>query len=173
MVSKAINLGLRGFEFIWSLLIMALVGNMIATAYSGNPSLVNYDMFVAVFSMLSLFYLIPATVKEAFQGHPLLMVVLDALNAIFFFCGAVAMAAELHVHSCGNRSYTTTNHITNGSHNTGKRCHEAQAVTAFLWFGFAAFTASAVLSGLQSRGAGLPSRGGAGGIRRGPAMSQV
>jgi len=174
MVSKAINLGLRGFEFIWTLLIMSLVGDMISSAYSGNPSLVNYDMFVAVFGMLSLFYLIPATVKESFQGHPLLMVVLDTLNAIFFFCGAVAMAARLHVHSCGNRSYTTTNSITNGSHNTGKRCHEAQATTAFLWFGWAMFTASAVLSGLQSRGAGgMNMRGGAGGIRRGPAMSQV
>lgn len=82
---------------------MALIGNMIATAYSGNPSIVNYSMFVSVFSMLSLFYLIPATIKESFMGHPFLMVALDALNAIFYFCGAVAMAAYLHVHSCSNR----------------------------------------------------------------------
>lgn len=81
---------------------MALVGNMIQTAFSGNSSLVNYDMFVAVFGMLSLFYLIPATLKEDFQFHPLLMVALDVLNALFFFCAAVAMAAELGVHSCGN-----------------------------------------------------------------------
>lgn len=123
MVSKAVNLGMRAFEvcathelskqavvstltatqFIWTLLIMALVGNMIATSFSGNPSLVNYDMFVAVFGMLTLFYLIPATFKEALQGHPLLMVALDTLNALFFFCAAVAMAAELHVHSCSDR----------------------------------------------------------------------
>ncbi|KAL1310492.1 hypothetical protein AAFC00_000780 [Neodothiora populina] len=174
MVAKAINLAMRGFEFIWALLIMSLVGNMIATAYAGNPSLVNYDMFVSVFAMVSLFYLIPATLKESFQGHPLVMVVLDALNAIFFFCGAVAMAAELHVHSCSNRSYTLSNHITNGSHNTEKRCREAQASTAFLWFGFAAFTASAVFSGMQGSGSSLNMRrGGAGGIRKGPAMSQV
>lgn len=82
---------------------MALVGNMIAMAFAGNPSIVNYDMFVAVFSMLSLLYLIPATIKESLQGHPLLMVILDVLNAIFYFCGAVAMAAELHVHSCSNK----------------------------------------------------------------------
>jgi len=55
-----------------------------------------------------------------------------------------------------------------------KRCHEAQAVTAFLWFGFLAFAASAVLSGLQGRGSGVNMRGGAGGIRKGgPMMSQV
>ncbi|KAK8207619.1 hypothetical protein M8818_004273 [Zalaria obscura] len=174
MVSQMVNLGMRAFQFIWALLIMSLVGNMIATAYSGNPSIVNYDMFVAVFSMLSLFYLIPATLKESFQGHPLLMVVLDALNTIFYFCGAVAMAAYLRVHSCSNSSYTTSNSITNGSHNTAKRCREAQATTAFLWFGFAAFLASTVLSGLQSRGSGgMNMRGGMGGIRKGPSMSQV
>lgn len=169
---------------------MSLVGNMIATAYAGNPSIVNYDMFVAVFSMLSLFYLIPASIKESFMIHPLLVVGLDTLNAIFYFCGAVAMSAYLHVHSCGNsvslnryifprhdltkqQSYTHSNSITNGSPNTSKRCHEAQATTAFLWFGFAAFIVSAVCAGLQGRGSGVNMRGGAGGIRKGPAMSQV
>ena len=54
-----------------------------------------------------------------------------------------------------------------------KRCQEAQAVTAFLWFGFAAFAVSSVLSGLESKGSGSM-RGGMGGIRRGgPSMSQV
>jgi hypothetical protein len=102
MVSKAINLVLRGFQFLWTLLIMALVGNMIATAFSGNPSSINYTMFVSVFSMLSLFYLIPATLKPDFSLHPLLMVLLDLLNTLFFFCAAVALAAFLGVHSCGN-----------------------------------------------------------------------
>lgn len=81
---------------------MALVGNMIASANAGNPSIVNYDMFVAVFGMLSLIYLIPATFKEDLAGHPLILVGLDVLNSLFFFCGAVAMAAKLHTHSCGN-----------------------------------------------------------------------
>lgn len=72
-----------------------------------------------------------------------------------------------------SQSYTTHNSITNGSSDTSKRCHEAQAVTAFLWFGFAAFVASAVLSALQGKNSGMSMRGGMGGIRRGPAMSQV
>lgn len=101
-------------QFLWTLLIMALVGNMIATAFSGNPSIVNYDMFVSVFGMLTLFYLIPATFKESFQGHPLLMVILDTLNAIFFFCGAVAMSAELHVHSCSNNVRRNQNRHASG-----------------------------------------------------------
>lgn len=81
---------------------MALVGNIIATAFSGNPSIINYDMFVAVFAMLSLFYLIAVSFNEGFSGHPALPLVLDILNALFFFCGAVATAAKLGVHSCGN-----------------------------------------------------------------------
>ncbi|TID17561.1 Lipoyl synthase [Venturia nashicola] len=164
MVSQALNMAMRALQFLWTLLIMALIGNMIATAFAGNHSIVNYDMFVAVFSMLSLLYLIPATIKPNFAFHPMLMVGLDALNALFFLIGGIATAAYLGVHSCGNSDYTHSNKVTNGSHNTSKRCHEAQASTAFLWFGFVAFAASAVLSGLQGR---------SGGSSRGPAMSQV
>lgn len=74
---------------------------MIATSRAGDPSIVNYTMFVAVFSMLSLFYLIPAAIKDGF-GVPVAMIALDVLNAIFYFCGAVALAAYLGVHSCSN-----------------------------------------------------------------------
>ncbi len=81
---------------------MALVGNMIATSFAGNPSLINYDMFVAVFSMLSLFYLIAIAFKEQFTFHKFIPAGLDLLNVLFFFCAAVAMAAELGVHSCSN-----------------------------------------------------------------------
>ena len=82
---------------------MALVGNMIADAYAGNPSIINYIMFVAVFGMLSLIYLVAATIKEGIAGHPMLLVATDALNTVFFFCAAVALAADLDVHSCGNQ----------------------------------------------------------------------
>lgn len=171
---------------------MALVGNMIQDAFAGNPSIVNYCMFVAVFSMLSLFYLFAATANEGFALHPLLMLAVDLLNTLFFLIAGIALAAELRVHSCGNevcllqvhsrslstatngfiKDYTHSNFVTNGSHNPGKRCHEAQAVCAFLWFGFAAYAGSLVFSGLASRGGGANLR--SGGIRRGgPAMSQV
>lgn len=166
MVSKALDVGLRAFEFFCALIVMALVGNMIATAIAGNPAMVNYDMFVAVFGMLSLLYLLPVALLDRF-AFPLAFIVLDALNAIFWFCGAVATAAYLGVHSCSNTKYTTTNHITNGSPNTAKRCREAQASTAFLFFGWAAFMASLIFSVLSGRG-NVNMRG----VRR-PAMSQV
>ena len=86
-----------------TLLIMALVGNMIHDAKSGNPSIINYIMFASVFAMLSLFYLIAGTISEAFAIAPMFMLLADALNVIFFFCGGVALAADLDVHSCGNK----------------------------------------------------------------------
>ena len=81
---------------------MALVGNMIAEAKSGNPSIINYSMFVSVFGMLSLFYLIAGTINEAFAISAFFMVIADALNTIFFLVGGIALAAYLKVHSCGN-----------------------------------------------------------------------
>lgn len=81
---------------------MALVGNMIAEAFAGNPATVNYSMYCAAFSMLSLFYLVPASFNSDWALHPIIMVVVDALNCVFFFCAAIALAAKLTCHSCSN-----------------------------------------------------------------------
>ena len=81
---------------------MALVGNMINDSIKGNPSSINYTMFVSVFSLLSLLYLIPASIRESLAFHPMIMLALDVINAILFFIGGVVLAAKLHVHSCGN-----------------------------------------------------------------------
>jgi hypothetical protein len=81
---------------------MALVGNMIATAFAGNSAMVNYVMFVSVFGMASLLYLLPTSFLDSFHV-PLVVIALDALNALFWFCAAVALPAYLGVHSCSNR----------------------------------------------------------------------
>jgi hypothetical protein len=162
---------------------------MIHDATKGNPSTINFVMFVAVFAMLSLIYLIAATVNEGFAISPFFMLAADALNTLFFLVGGIALAASLNVHSCSNsvclhgnkikqarsglmrtQDYLKANGITNGAANMKKRCHEAQAVTAFLWFGFATFLGSLAFSALAARGGGVRT----GGIRRGgPAMSQA
>ena len=80
---------------------MALVGNIIADASRGNPSIINYDMFVAVFAMLSLIFLLASAFTGVMSGTPIPLA-LDILNTLFFFCGAVAMSAQLGVHSCSN-----------------------------------------------------------------------
>jgi hypothetical protein len=76
---------------------------MIAESFAGNPSTVNYSMYVSAFSMLSLFYLVPASFNSDWALHPIIMVVVDALNCVFFFCAAIALAAKLTCHSCNNQ----------------------------------------------------------------------
>jgi tetrahydromethanopterin S-methyltransferase subunit E len=83
---------------------MALVGNMLAI--QGGPSIINYDMFVAVFCMLALFYLTLVSVKESFAIHPIFPLVLDALCTLFTLIAGIATAAYLKVHSCSNRVST-------------------------------------------------------------------
>ena len=82
---------------------MALIGNMIAEAFSGNPATVNYALYTSVFSMFTLIYLIPASYNINWAGHPIIMIIIDALNCVFFFCAAIALAAKLECHSCTNK----------------------------------------------------------------------
>jgi hypothetical protein len=99
MVQKS-QLGLRASQFLWTLLITALVGNVIATAFAGNPSSINYAIFVAVFSWIVLLFGLAAAWME--QSN-IILIVLDALATIFTFIAGVVLAAKLGVHSCGNR----------------------------------------------------------------------
>lgn len=82
---------------------MALDGNIIAEAYAGNPATINYAMFCAAFSMVSLFYLFPASINTDWSFHPIIMIVVDVLNAIFFLTCGIALAARLECHSCSNQ----------------------------------------------------------------------
>lgn len=75
---------------------------MIDEAIGGNPATVNYSMFTAAFSMFTLFYLVPASINLDWSGHPLIMITLDTLNAIFFFTCAIALSARLECRSCSN-----------------------------------------------------------------------
>lgn len=81
---------------------MGLTGNMIAQAFSGNPATVNYAMFASAFSMASLFYLAPASFKVDWSGHPIIMIVLDTLNAIWFLTSGIALGARLHCRDCSD-----------------------------------------------------------------------
>ncbi|KAI9866986.1 MAG: hypothetical protein M1813_000384 [Trichoglossum hirsutum] len=160
MVSKTITLIVRAIQVIMSAIIMALAGHMISTSgwnqiprKGGNAAEVNYAMFVCVFALISMPLFVTAALKE--RGRVISEILyatfaVDVLNLLFFLCGGIALAAAMGVHSCNNKKYTTTNRITNSSPDTRSRCHEAQAVTAFLWFTFLAFNASAALSAVAS-----------------------
>jgi hypothetical protein len=95
-----IRAGLYALAFLWTLLITALLGNVIADAYGGTPSQINYCMFVAVLSWIVL--LIGFT-GSFIESIPLIVLLAADLLAIFFtFVAAVLLSAKLGVHSCGN-----------------------------------------------------------------------
>lgn len=163
---------LRALQFFFSVIVLALAGALVANQPSGgSPSQINYDIFVAVFALLTWFYTAAAsTWSPDGIGAPILIIALDALNTLFFFAGGVAMAVALRVHSCGNDAFVLSNGITAGS---TQRCHEAQAATAFLWFGiprktfmglmvgFAAYLVSTIMTAVFG-GASIRRRGGGG-----------
>lgn len=157
-------------EFLWTLLITALIGNVIADAYGGTPSQVNYCMFVAVFSWIVL--IIGFTESLINSIPPVVLLAADALAVFFTFVAAVLLSAKLGVHSCGNSDYLLSNDTITGSLDLSKRCHELQASCAFFWFLFATYCAAFALNVRNSRGSsGLSSRVGI--HKGGPAMSQV
>lgn len=90
-------------QLIFSTIVMALTGNMISNYIDGSPASVNYAMFAAAFSIFTLIYLFPASVDTNLSGHPIVMIVVDTLNAIWFLTSGIVLAAYLEVFDCDNR----------------------------------------------------------------------
>lgn len=101
------QIALRAWTFLWTLLTLALIGNVIATAFSGNPSVVNYAIFVSTFCMLVVLFGIAGVFVESL-AIPIALAVADGLAALFSVIAGIALAAELHVHSCGNKVRLST-----------------------------------------------------------------
>jgi hypothetical protein len=95
------QVGLRASQLFWTLLTTALVGNVIASSFAGNPSSINYAIFTSTFSWVVLLYGLAAAFVEGL-AIPIVLVVLDTFATLFTFIAGVVLAAKLHVHSCGN-----------------------------------------------------------------------
>ncbi|KAG6002933.1 hypothetical protein E4U21_002498 [Claviceps maximensis] len=163
---------LRGSALLWTLLITALIGNVIASninASSSAMAAVNFTMFVAVVSWIVHLYGLAAVFITSL-GSAIIMLSLDGFLTLFTFIDAIVLAAKLRAPNCGNINPFSlpANWISYGSSDTEKRCREIQASTAFMWFLFAC-SAGALLFTVKE------ARGGLGGsIRTGrPNMSQV
>ncbi|GAM40385.1 non-classical export protein [Talaromyces pinophilus] len=144
---RIIGLGLRALEFVFTVILLGLIGSL-ENQSDSNPESVHFSMFTAAFSALFLLYLIPATFTESFTGHPILPIIVDALNVVFTFCAAVTLAARTKAKSCSNTAFLDTNEIAMGSE---KRCREAQAACAFFWFLWACYVGSLISSVVGGR----------------------
>ncbi len=95
-----IKTGLYALAFLWTFLITALLGNVIADAHGGTPSQINYCMFVAVLSWIVLLLGLTGSFIESIPA--IVLLVADLLAVLFTFVAAVLLSAKLGVHSCGN-----------------------------------------------------------------------
>jgi hypothetical protein len=92
----------RANQFIWIILVTALIGNVLASKNEKN-SAVNYAMFAAAFAWVAWFYGIAAVLFDRI-AIPLLVLILDVLAMIFTFVAAIVIPAKLDgVHSCSNQ----------------------------------------------------------------------
>lgn len=155
---------LRAVQFIWVLLITALIGNVIALNINGQMETVNFTMFVCALSWIAVLYGLLASLIEAL-AIPIVLLVLDGLATLFTFIDAIVLASELRAPNCSHPP--SGSWIGHGAANVEKRCREIQASTAFMWFLWAAFVGSLVLAFTGFRRMGSSSRG------HGPGMSQV
>jgi len=175
MPSRILILEVRGFQIFVCLVSLAITGNMLASPAASKPAILGFDLFVVVFAMLSLAYLTLASAYERFVFNPLLLFGLDMINTFWLFCGSVATAATLGAHSCHNKGYLKSNRIIGPAADQEKRCHEAQATTAFMFFALFAFIATTVVSGMRVRSGGLSGAlSGLGSIKgSNPSMTEV
>ena len=147
MLSKTVCV-VRGIQTFFAVLVIGVVGDMIFTSdWNGNASEVNYAMFLGVWTLVSMAYFIPIALRPTYEKHFFITTaVLDFLSAVFYTGGAIRLADVMGVHSCKDEKYTSTNPVTNSSPDTTKRCREAQAATAFIWFNLLTFALSTILS---------------------------
>ncbi|OBT63129.1 hypothetical protein VE03_07824 [Pseudogymnoascus sp. 23342-1-I1] len=162
---SVVQIALRGVQFLWILLLTALIGNVLAGKTSDSPP-TNYAMFTIAFCWLVWIYGVAAIFVEA-VAIPVVLLILDAFATLFTFIAGVVLAKKLGgAHSCNNHGYLNSKAILRDNGATTKHCRELQASCAFFWFLFACFIGSMVVTALK---------GGFGGRKRGggaPAMSQ-
>lgn len=100
-MANVAQLGLRAFQFLMILLTLSLIGNVIAEAFAGNPSSINYAMFVSAIDMLVILWGFAAAFNESW-GAGFFLLIGDAVAALLTVICGIVLAAKLHVHSCGN-----------------------------------------------------------------------
>lgn len=171
MASRILDIGLRALALLWTLLITALIGNVIASnvnAASSASMAVNFVMFVAAWSWITCLYGLLAALFTKLAS-PMVLLFWDGLAVLFTFVAAIVLAAKLGAIDCGNinSQHKSRSWIAFGSNNDAKRCREIQASTAFMWFLWACFCASLIFTVTTFRSSGSSFRSSK------PSMSQV
>ncbi|OAA67857.1 MARVEL-like domain protein [Niveomyces insectorum RCEF 264] len=134
---------LRVQQLLFSLTILGLSAYVVSwytmETRTASPTQVNFLVAVPILSLISLFYSEGSQRVVPALYSPYVAVGVDAINAILYFGGFIALAVFLNsLLFC-----------------RGMVCGSARAATAFSAFSFASWTASAVLLALNVFRAGV------------------
>ncbi|PTB38893.1 uncharacterized protein TrAFT101_006920 [Trichoderma asperellum] len=156
-MSKLISTVVRSIALIWTLIITALIGNVIASNQNGHMLSINFTMFVAAWSWVALLYGMFATFIESIAA-PFLILFLDGIATLLTFICAIVLSSELRAPNCGNipNQHLPADWIGFGDYpHNEKRCREIQASTAFMWFLWVCFTAIFIFGIIDGRTGGF------------------
>ncbi|POS82941.1 hypothetical protein EPUL_004538 [Erysiphe pulchra] len=167
-----IQTSLRCSQLLWTFLCTALFSSVIAGAFAGNPSIINFAIFVCVLSWLACIGGMIGAFDEKYL-LPMIVLVLDTTTTFLSLITSIVLAAKLSVHSCGDTRYILSNSLTNGSFDPGRRCHELQAATVFMWFLFISFFGSFVLDFINTTKTKTPTAASSRSRAGAPTMSQA
>lgn len=141
-----IKMILRCVALFITLLLTAMIGNVIATnidGYGSATAAINFIMFVAVVSWIVSIMGIAAFFASVLS-NPMIQTPLDCAAVLFTFIAAIVVSAKLRMVDCGdiNDKKMPSDWIAWGGPNDEKRCRELQAGAVFSWFLLTCFSAS-------------------------------
>ncbi|KAK0284190.1 hypothetical protein LTR35_005905 [Friedmanniomyces endolithicus] len=165
------NLIARAFQLLCGAVVLGLSISAIKWQYFGAaPATTSYSAFAGAFGVLAALIGIAASFVEAIPE--VIMVGVDGLAAMLLLAGGLAFAIGLKGVTCNNDESTAESSLLNGGSITSGtdtlygfpttnyhavlsgRCRTAEADSAFLFLGFLASLAAAVLCFLASKRGG-------------------
>ncbi|TKA79026.1 hypothetical protein B0A55_03159 [Friedmanniomyces simplex] len=165
------NLITRAFQLLFGAVVLGLSISAIKWQHFGSaPATSSYSAFAGAFGILAALIGIAASFIDAIPD--LIMAVVDALASVLLLAGGIAFAVGLKGVTCTDDVTTAYNSLLNGGcYGSGDkklcgfpvqnykgvlagRCRTAEADAAFLFLGFLASVAAAVLCFLASRRGG-------------------
>ncbi|ORY08696.1 marvel domain-containing protein [Clohesyomyces aquaticus] len=138
-MSSIVNLGLRGLQVLFAIIIIGLTANLInGQVFSGTlPAIIAFTMFTGAFGMLGAILGIASNWVEVLQS--ILMAGIDALTAFFYLAGGVVLAYKLRGLNCGNtdtvsRAKMTSNELLNGGCAKFKQGGDKGSLCGYAWY---------------------------------------
>ncbi|KAF7547115.1 hypothetical protein G7Z17_g7969 [Cylindrodendrum hubeiense] len=144
--TNMIKMILRCVALLITVLLTAMIGNVIATnidGYGSATAAINFVMFVTVVSWITCIVGI-GSFFASILSNPMIQTPLDSAAVLFTFIAAIVVSAKLRMVDCGDIVDKKMPHewIAWGGPNDEGRCRELQASAVFSWFLLTCFSGS-------------------------------